>query len=95
MRVQVPPPALVETTTTITFTSTIFTIQIIDISNQHFVYNLPLMVIVIVRSKCNHHARVVKLVDTHGSGPCGRKSLQVQVLSLAHKLSDQTPLVFS
>ena len=31
----------------------------------------------------NHCAEVVKLVDTHGSGPCGGNSVEVRVLSSA------------
>ena len=37
----------------------------------------------LVYSRCNARAEVAELADAHGSGPCTRKGVEVQVLSSA------------
>ena len=39
----------------------------------------------LVYARCNARAEVAELADAHGSGPCTRKGVEVQVLSSAPK----------
>ena len=41
----------------------------------------------LVCARCNARAEVAELADAHGSGPCTRKGVEVQVLSSAPKSS--------
>ena len=43
-------------------------------------------------ARCNARAEVAELADAHGSGPCTRKGVEVQVLSSAPKISSSSQM---
>jgi hypothetical protein len=43
----------------------------------------------LVHARCNTRAEVAELADAHGSGPCTRKGVEVQVLSSAPNFQRQ------
>src|ERR1022692_616024 len=46
----------------------------------------------LVYARCNARAEVAELADAHGSGPCTRKGVEVQVLSSAPDSATSAPV---